>query len=267
MTKVKLWISDIDGTLMNYDSSYTQRMAQIIQKVQSKGIKLVLATGRMFMGAEFVAKKFNIKTPIICYQGAVVRTKDEILWQAPIENNIAKEIIEYLEKRNIHTHVYNNDILYVTDDNKKIMSEYCDNRGTTYVVLNSFDEIELNKVPKILGVIEDKNLMQEIKKDLSEKYNGVLTIVQSSPIYLEINDKNASKGNALNFLKSYWNLKDEEILASGDQDNDIELLKNAGIKVCVGNNSELLKKEAQYHCKSVNSDELVDLIERIVLCE
>ena len=86
-------------------------------------------------------------------------------------------------------------------------------------------------------------------------------------MYLEISDKNASKGKALDFLKSYWDLKDEEILASGDQDNDIELLEHAGIKVCVGDNSEKLKEIAQYHCKDVNSNELVDLIERIVLCE
>lgn len=267
MTKIKLWISDIDGTLMNYDSSYTPRMAKLIEKINQSETKLVLATGRMFMGANFVAKKFNLKNPIVCYQGAVVRTENEILWQAPIKNEIALEIIDYLKKKNIHTHVYNNDILYVEDDNKKIMSEYCDNRGTTYVVVKDFSELQINNVPKILGVIEDRALMQEIKQELSEKYKGILTIVQSSPIYLEINDINASKGKALDFLKEYWNLADDEVIATGDQDNDIELLEHAGIRACVGSSSEKLKEIATYHCKSVDSDELVDLIERLVLCE
>ena len=125
MTKIKLWISDIDGTLMNYDGSYTPRMKELIEKIKKSDTKLVLATGRMFMGAEFVANKFNLNTPIVCYQGAVVRTKDKILWQSPIKNDVAIEIIKYLKEKNIHTHVYNNDILYVEDDNKKIMSEYC----------------------------------------------------------------------------------------------------------------------------------------------
>ncbi len=267
MTKIKLWVSDIDGTLMNYDGSYTPRMAKLIEKINNSDCKLILATGRMFMGADFVAQKFNLNNPIICYQGAVVRTKDEILWQAPIKNEIALEIIDYLKSKNIHTHVYNDDILYVEDDNKKIMSEYCDNRGTTYVVIDDFNKLKLNGVPKVLGVIEDKTLMQEIKKELSEKYKGILTIVQSSPIYLEINDINASKGKALDFLKEYLNLSDDEVIATGDQDNDIELLEHAGIKVCVGSNSEKLRNIAQYHCSSVNSDELVDLIEGLVLCE
>lgn len=267
MTKVKLWISDIDGTLMNYDSSYTPKMAELIKKINQTGKKLVLATGRMFMGANFVAQKFNLNTPIVCYQGAVVRTKDEILWQSVIENELAREILKYLKEKNIHTHLYTNDTLYVEDDNKRIMSQYCDGRGTTYEVVNSFDQVELNGVPKILGVIEDKDLIQEIKNDLQEKYKGILTIVLSSPIYLEINNINASKGNALEFLKSYWNLSDDEVLASGDQDNDVDLLEHAGIRVCVGKNSKKLYEIAQYHCKDVQSDELVDLIERLYLCE
>ncbi|MBR3605834.1 MAG: HAD-IIB family hydrolase, partial [Candidatus Gastranaerophilales bacterium] len=103
--------------------------------------------------------------------------------------------------------------------------------------------------------------------ELTQKYKGVLTIVQSSPIYLEINDIGASKGKALDFLKEHLNLSDNEVIATGDQDNDIELLEHAGIKVCVGSSSQKLKEIAQYHCSSVNSDELVDLIERMVLCE
>ena len=265
MTKFKLWISDIDGTLMNYDSSYTPRMYELIQKVNNSSTKLIIATGRMFMGAQYVAQKFNINNPIVCYQGAVVRTKDEILWQSLIDNDLGKEIIEYLRKRKIHTHIYTNDILYVEDDNKEIMRQYCEGRGTTYTYVKSFDEVEINGFAKILGVIQDEKTMQEIKEDLIKKYSDVLTIVQSSPIYLEINNKNASKGNALKFLKEYWNLSDDEVIASGDQDNDVDMIKNAGVGICVGKNSKELYNVSEYHCKNVDSDELVDLIERLVL--
>ena len=267
MTKIKLWISDIDGTLMNYDGSYTKEMDELIKKVNLSECKFVLATGRMFMGAEFVANKFNLKTPIVCYQGAVVRTKEEILWQSLIENELSREIISYLRERKIHTHIYTNDILYVEDDDKEIMSEYCDNRGTTYEVVDSFDEVKLNGVAKILCVINDNQLMQEIKNDLIKRYDGILTIVQSSKIYLEINNKNASKGEALKFLKKYWNLSDDEVFASGDQDNDVDLLENAGVRACVGDNSKRIKEVAQYHCKSVDSNELVELAEKLILCE
>jgi len=267
VTKIKLWISDIDGTLLNYDGSITKEMTEIIQRINSSDTKFVLATGRMFMGADFQAKRFNLKTPVVCYQGAVVRTKDEILWQSLVDNTLAREVIDYLRKKQIHTHIYNDDILYIEDDNKRIMDLYCNGRGTTYKVLNSFNDINLTNVAKILAVIEDKALMEEVKEELKEKYKGTFAIVQSSTAYLEITNINASKGNALNFLKKYWNLSDDEVFASGDQDNDIDMIKNAGLSACVGNNSPELKKAAKFYCKSVNSNELVELVKRYILCE
>lgn len=267
MTKIKLWVSDIDGTLLNYDGTTTKKMLSVIEKINTSDTKLVLATGRMFMGAQFQADKFNLKTPVICYQGAVVRNKDEVLWQRPINDKLSREVIEYLRNNKVHTHIYTNDILYIEDDNKKIMDEYCNGRGTTYEVVDNFDDVDITSgCAKILGVIYDEEKMKRIKKELQEKYKGVLTIVQSAKMYLEVNDIGATKGEALKFLKEYWNLADDEVLASGDQDNDVELLKNAGVRVCVGSNSEKIKEVAQYHCSSVDSDELPELIERLVLC-
>ena len=262
MSKIKLWITDIDGTIINYDGSSTERMRDLIRKVNKK---IVLATGRMFMGASYAAETFNIDNPVVCYQGAVVRTKDKILWQAPIKDELVFEIIKYLKDYNIHTHLYCNDILYIEDDNKRIMESYCHGRGTTYKVVKDFNEVKIKDIPKILGVIEDENLMNKVKAELSEKYKNVLTIVQSAKTYLEITDIKASKGYALDFLKEYWNLSDDEVIASGDQENDIDMLLHAGIRISVGNSSEKLKKAATYHCKSVDSDELVDIIERLML--
>lgn len=263
VAKIKLWISDIDGTLMNYDGSVTDRMKELINKINKTDIKFVLATGRMFMGANHARKQFNLTTPVVCYQGAVVRTEDEILWQAPVKNELVPEIIDYLRKKKIHTHLYCFDNLYVEDDDKRIMDEYCNGRGTTYKVVN-FDEINYKDVPKILAVIEDKNLMNKTKEELSEKYKGILTIVQSTKTYLEITDLKASKGEALKFLKQYWNLKDNDVLASGDQDNDIDMLTQAYCRVCVGHNSQKLAEVANYHSDSVNSNELVDIVEGLI---
>ena len=263
MAKIKLWISDIDGTLMNYDGSVTKRMTELIKKINNSDTKLVLATGRMFMGANHARKQFRINTPVVCYQGAVVRTENEILWQSPIKDELVPEIIDYLRRKKIHTHLYCFDNLYVEDDNKRIMDEYCNGRGTVYEVVN-FNDIKYKDVPKILAIIEDKDLMESVKKELSEKYKGILTIVQSSTKYLEITDLHASKGEALNFLKKYWNLSDKDVLASGDQDNDVDMLERAYYRVCVGHNSKKLADIANYHSDSVNSDTLVDIVEGLI---
>ena len=102
---------------------------------------------------------------------------------------------------------------------------------------------------------------------MKELYEGRLCFVRSHRYYMEITDPDATKGAALNFLKDYWGIKKEEILASGDQDNDFEMLKNAGIKIAMGNASPKLKEIADCICPTVKEDGVCDMIERYVLCE
>ena len=82
---------------------------------------------------------------------------------------------------------------------------------------------------------------------------------------MEITDPNATKGAALNFLKDYWGIKQNEVLATGDQDNDYEMLKNAGIKVAMENASQKLKEIADYICPNVKEDGVCKAIERYIL--
>ena len=114
-----------------------------------------------------------------------------------------------------------------------------------------------------------KNTTQniELECELKERYKGKLGIVRSSATYLEITNPLASKGNALKKLMEMWKLSADEVLASGDQDNDIELLKVAGVRVAMKNASSGLKSVANYITQDVHQDGWADAIERLVLCE
>ena len=266
MGAVKLWITDIDGTILDETNVFSKRMLETIEKVKKTDTKMVLATGRMFDGADGVRKFLGLDTPVVCYQGAMVRQGGKILHQSPVKKELARDVIEVLRKKGIHTNLYNNDELIVEDDNKEIMRDYCQGRFVTYRADKSFDEIELKSVHKLLAVVYDEDKMQELIKDMTERYKDVLCIVRSNKYYMEITDPNATKGAALNFLKDYWGIKKEEVLATGDQDNDYEMLKNAGIKIAMKNASKKLKEIADEICPDVKEDGVCEIIERYVLC-
>ena len=76
-----------------------------------------------------------------------------------------------------------------------------------------------------------------------------------------------AKGNALKQLMDMWNISADEVLASGDQDNDIELLRAAGVRVAMQNASNKLKDVANYIAPDVHDDGWAEAIERFVLCE
>ncbi len=263
--KIKLLITDIDGTVMNDKCEYTPKLKKYFQTLTSNGIKVVLATGRMFAGADGVRQELELETPVVCYQGAMVRMKDNILHQSTVEHKIAREIIQISREKGFHLNLYNDDVLIVEDDNKKIMYDYTNGRHTTYKAVKSFDDVSLGVVPKLLAIIYDENELLELSDYMAKKYEGVLAVVRSHKYYLEFTNKDATKGSALNFLKKYWGIETEEVFASGDQDNDFEMLQNAGIKVAMGNASQKLKSIADYIAPTIENDGLSAAIERFLL--
>lgn len=266
LSNIKLLVSDIDGTIVNEKCECSSRMRAALNTLKEKGIKIVLATGRMFDGADGVRKDLGLDTPVICYQGAMVRKGDDILWQSPVNINLAKELINLSRERNFHLNLYNDDTLIVENDDKKIMEDYTKGRFTTYKAVRSFDEVKLNNISKLLCITYDEQELLRLQDEFSEKFKGKLAVVRSHKHYLEFTDINATKGNAMKYLADLWGIKKEEIMASGDQDNDYELLLNAGIKVAMGNASKKLKSVADYICPPVESDGLVEAIERYILC-
>ncbi len=265
MKKIKLWITDIDGTIVNTKNEISELMQNTIQKVKESGVKIVLASGRMYDGIKPIADMLGLDTPIVCYQGAMVKQNDKVLWQSSVKNEIAREIIQYLRDKKIHTNLYNNDILLVENDDKRLMKEYTHGRFVEYEVVKSFDDVELKNISKLLAIIEDEDLLYSIQNDLREKYKNELTVVRSHQKYLEITDKNASKGCALRFLMEHFDIKKDEILASGDNDNDIDMLEVVDHSIAMGNATKDMKKCAFEVCAHVDDDGLVEILNRYLL--
>ena len=92
-----------------------------------------------------------------------------------------------------------------------------------------------------------------------------LYIIKSTPYFLEFSNPEGSKYCAVKFLQQYWNIKEEETMTIGDQNNDIALLEAGGVKVAMGNASEELKSVANYITDSVHNDGFVKAVEKFVL--
>uniref|UniRef100_UPI00402A31F7 HAD hydrolase family protein n=1 Tax=Candidatus Scatousia sp. TaxID=3085663 RepID=UPI00402A31F7 len=142
---------------------------------------------------------------------------------------------------------------------------YTDGKFVTYNVC-SFDDLEIRNVNKILAI--DYNNAQKVTgwvEELHEKYPE-LYVVKSTPYFCEIGSADAKKSNGVQYLAKEWGIQKEEILAIGDQDNDIELLKAGGIAVAMGNATPQLKACADYITDTVENDGFVKAIEKFVFC-
>lgn len=262
MPKIKLIATDIDGTILKHNFEFNQEVKDCIKKLTRDGIKVVLVTGRMHASTDYIAEELGLDTPIVSYQGGLVMHQGKILYEKNLNPKIAKEIIKWAKKNNVHLNVYMNDQLYVEKDDATIR-RYTGERSASFIV-KSFDELELHRIDKLLAInFEDENKVTMWKSYLETKYTDI-HVVKSMPYFCEICHPLAKKSDAVNFLREYWGLKKEEIMTIGDQNNDIELLKAGGIGVAMGNATDELKAVADYVTDTVNNNGFVKAVEKFV---
>lgn len=263
--KIKLIVTDIDGTIANADNIISEKTKDCFGKLKNSGVKVVVATGRMLPAAKIMAQRLNLDTPLIAYQGAIIQNMDE---SVPILANYVDEgsalkIIKYLKNKKVHTQVYINDEILVENDND-IVKAYAEKMETGYRVVKDLAKLDLSAVQKILAIDMNPAIASEVCKEGEEQFSDNVCITLSTPYFCEFTNPLGHKGAALEFLADYYNIPVSETMAFGDQNNDITMIKSAGIGVAVGNATEELKNVADFVTKSIDEDGVVYAIEKFV---
>ncbi len=259
-------VLDIDGTIFKKDYTATKRVQDTLKNLVRDGIKVVLCTGRMYAATKSIAKELSLNTPVICYQGGLIKdflNGDKTLWEKPMDEELARDVISVLKARNIFFNLYINDELIVEHDDR-LVREYVADRNIKYRVAGNCETLDLKGINKILAIDDDVDLIKNLQKEMSERYKDKLYVIRSTTRFCEFSDPGATKGNALRFLANMWGIKKEEIMACGDQDNDIEMLLAAGTKVAMGNATEDLKKVADYITDSVDNDGVAKAVAKFI---
>lgn len=263
---IKMLVLDIDGTIFKKDYTASDGVKKTLKALVHDGIKVILCTGRMYAATKFIAAELGLNTPVICYQGGVVKNfyeNDNTLLEKTMDTSLARDVIKELKKRGIFFNLYLNDVLMVEHDDE-LIRQYVDARNIDYKIIGNCENIELSGVNKILAIDNDIKLIENLQKEMAQKYKDELYVIRSTPRFCEFSNPEATKGNAVRFLADKWNIKKEEIMACGDQDNDIEMLLAAGTKVAMGNATESLKKIADYVTDTVDNDGVVKAVAKFI---
>lgn len=263
---IKMLVLDIDGTIFKNDYTASASVRRTLKALVDEGIKVVLCTGRMYAATKFIAAELGLNTPVICYQGGLVKNffdNDDTILEKNMSSELALDVIRELKSRGIFFNLYVNDVLMVERDDE-LIRQYVDARNLTYKIVGNCEDIELCGVNKILAIDNDTELIENLQKELSQKYKDRLYVIRSTPRFCEFSNPEATKGNAVRFLANMWGIEKNEIMACGDQDNDIEMLLAAGTKVAMGNASDSLKQIADYVTDTVDNDGVVKAVSRFI---
>ena len=264
---IRLVAMDLDDTLLRDDWTIAPRVIKAIQKAQTQGVKMTIATGRMPISTRPYAEQLGVDVPVITYHGAMIQQvlSGEILFRRVIPSALATEIVRDVAGRGIYAQIYLKDRV-VTPQLNDWSREY--ERISSVRIEQADLSILLSQEPegveKILLMAKESDLDQFAPR-LRELYGEKVHLTKSKPCFLEMTDCQVNKGVALAALAERFGIAREDVMAIGDSFNDLEMIKYAGIGVAMGNARSEIKEQADLVTASNEEDGVAEAIERYVL--
>ncbi|MCR5719794.1 MAG: Cof-type HAD-IIB family hydrolase [Lachnospiraceae bacterium] len=265
MNKRLLFSSDMDRTLLNNESKVSSKMLSALFNFIEKGNCFVLNSGRPLKSVYDTAVNLEIplKNTYICaYNGACImdcETK-EIVFGCPVSFEDTKEIIAMGKKHDVHIQGYYNEEIICRQKNE-CTEVYTQRIKMPLVEREDFDTFFKDGAFKLLAIdLFDKEKLECLKNDINATLPKVHAFFSDNK-YLEIISRNADKGVALKKLSEILNIDIKDTYAAGDDENDIPMIKAAGLGIAMKNAKDAVKDAADMITEKTNDEDgLYDII-------
>lgn len=255
--KYKAIFSDMDGTLLNSQHKISPRTEQAIKSVIRKGIPFIPVSARPPYAITPYTNQLQTNAPIICYSGALILDKElnelySVLIDTADLNKLTTLLTPYAHLSISH---YSGLNWFVNQH------DYWAQQETEITGLQAQKTPEnIQNVHKIL-IMGNADAILDVEQ-LLKRALPHLSIHRSKPEYLEIMNKSATKAKAIRFMEHYLHVSADEVIAFGDNFNDLDMLEYAGLSVAMGNAPEEIQQVAKEVTANNNEDGIALVLER-----
>ena len=234
----RLLALDIDGTLLKPTGELSPTVRQAIAAAQARGVHVTLATGRTFSATLPFVNLLDIRHPVICYQGGVLiePATGEIYFRAVMGNELAVEAVQLLSAKQLPVVVFIDEIQYIAEYRPEI-EEYnaLHPEGVQIVVEPDLAGLVATRAPLKLLFIAVPEIVTRVLAELVVHFADRLTALRSHAYFGELTPLGVSKGAALQQLAERLAIPRAEVMAIGDQENDLPMIQWAGLGLAMGN--------------------------------
>jgi Cof subfamily protein (haloacid dehalogenase superfamily) len=258
---------DMDGTLLKSDHSVSEPTIAMIRDLTARGVPVVLVSARPLNAVlpTFHQLGLPAQTPVIALNGSYIVEEQQPVFDVRIDLATTarvtglvrpfKATIAYYLQREWYAEVSD----AWTAHEQRIMDV---SLGIAPIDQLIQDWKDRGVAPNKMMVMSEAANIADIQQHLRQVYDGRLNIYPSKATYLEVMDSRGSKKNAVQFISERLGIKPEEIVAMGDNYNDVEMIQFAGMGVAMGNAPDDIKSKAGYVTDTNNNDGVRKALEK-----
>lgn len=240
MNKIKAIILDLDGTLLDDNKKIGNKTIHYLKQIKNK-VKIIPASARQFCTIKPYLENLGLldeNNYTICFNGSlIVNNKESEIFSSYIDKRVVIKIDNFILDNKI-------DWTYYLYDNRLLRNE----------IRNIEKFVNENKIYKIVGV-STPSVIRKIRSNLPKEVLDNLEITSSELNRIEFVNKGMTKIKAIELLLNKLDIDKENVVAIGDGDNDIDMIKYVGCGIAMSNSPKIVKENADIVTKYSNNED------------
>jgi Cof subfamily protein (haloacid dehalogenase superfamily) len=271
---------DLDGTLLRQDGTMGQRTSRALHDAIKHGIQVVICTGRRFRTTLPILTELQLAVPVIVHGGLLIKDAGtyETLYHTYLAKDFCLEAIKFLKAHGVAPIVYVDLFsqgidIYLDNarDGHAFHLQYLERNRANCHFVGDVTQVFCPQTIHI-GALADRPSLEKLNVSLEREFGSaarhhIMNNTNAEGAFLEIMSPGNSKWRALSRLIERQGLTPEHVIAIGDEVNDLEMIRHAGLGVAMGNAIPAVKAVANYVTHSNEEDGVAHIVERFLLKE
>ena len=264
MTRIKLVVSDVDGTLLTHDKVLTDGVKAAVARLHAAGIGFTIVSSRPTVGIEFLIEPLALSLPFGAFNGSsIVDPQLRPLEHHTVPVSIVKRSLAVLEDFGTDTWLFSHDRWLIRDpDGEYVGLEQRAIRHTPTLVADFAPH--LHEVSKIVGASSDPTRLQRCEDAMREAIGGEATAVRSQTFYLDITPPGHDKGTFVAAMARRLGIATAAVATIGDMENDLPMFAGSGVSFAMGDAADQIKRRATHVTASNEEEGFAKAIEMIL---
>jgi Cof subfamily protein (haloacid dehalogenase superfamily) len=237
---------DLDGTLLGPDKTISAANLSAVQRLRENGVTVIIASGRRHQNSVRFQRQLQLSGPIIACQGGLIRDGESgnVIEAHFLPQGVTRQMIDEAEKHDIQVIYYHLDHLYVAERNNQWVHLYEARVGEKAEILPNLEQLDGRRALKLVWY-GDPEILGKIRPEMSAHYSDRVDILSTERENLEFMPRGINKATALAKVAAEYGVRQEEVLAFGDGENDIPMLTWAGMGVAMSHGSQAAIRAAR----------------------
>lgn len=275
---VKLVASDLDGTIIDKNNLIFSNNFKAFDDLHKHNMNFVVCTGKTYPITKKMCSEINAKFGIFGNGNLIMDLENEkVLYKNLLSISEVLSCIDVAKEHNMHVHIYTESeviteqLKYLDLRNHNLQDSH--ESGLSFKTVDNIrDYVELNNPEIFKLVISDDFSTKSVKEELENKLDLSITtirkfgeykdfIINKEYEYLDITPVHIGKGYALEYLSNFLNVNRSDVMAIGDNINDIDMIKTSGVSATLADSYDEVKNIASYITK--NSSENAGFAEAV----